>query len=74
MDLKEVKEDFLLGSMFGKSWISTPKDNFDWLLQQAELLEEIANSWVAIETNGTSEDADNFYSVVQDILTKQHKD
>lgn len=40
-----------------------------WLLKQEDMLRKIADTWVAIETNGTSEDANNFYTIVQDILT-----
>ena len=47
-----------------------PRD-IDWLIEQAETLKKIGDTWVAIETNGTSEDADNFYTIVQDILTKE---
>lgn len=48
-------------------------EDVQWLVKQAELLKRIADTWVAIETNGTSEDADNFYSIIQDILTEQHE-
>lgn len=48
--------------------------NLEWLLKQAETLREIADTWVAIETNGTTEDADNFYTIVQDILTKHEEE
>jgi hypothetical protein len=48
------------------------KEQFDWLLEQAETLQKIADAWINIETNGTSEDADNFYIIIQDILTKNN--
>lgn len=40
-----------------------------WLIEQAVMLKEIADTWVSIETNGRVEDADNFFTIVQDILT-----
>lgn len=45
-----------------------PRD-IDWLIEQAETLQKIDDTWVAIESSGTSEDADNFYTIVQDILS-----
>lgn len=40
-----------------------------WLIEQAETLQKIADTWVEIESDGTSEDADNFYTIVQDNLS-----
>ncbi|MFE4525502.1 hypothetical protein ACFRCQ_25900 [Cytobacillus firmus] len=47
------------------------EEHTDWLIKQAELLKKISDTWVAIETNGTSEEADDFYTIVQDILTTE---
>lgn len=44
--------------------------DFYFLLNQAKTLSAITKCWVDIETNGTTEDADNFYSIVQDILSE----
>lgn len=41
----------------------------DWLIKQAETLQIIANRWVEIETNGTYEEANDFYTFVQDTLS-----
>jgi len=37
--LEDIKEDFLIGEMFGKQWCSIPKSNFEWLIEQAEKVE-----------------------------------
>ena len=39
------------------------------LILQAEQRQKIADAWLAIEEGGTAEDADNFYTVVQYILS-----
>lgn len=41
-----------------------------WLIDQAERMNKIANRWVEIESNGTKEQADNFYDFVQDVLSE----
>ncbi len=43
-----------------------------WLIDRAETLQIIANRWIEIETNGTKEEADDFYTFVQDTLTNNH--
>lgn len=40
-----------------------------WLIDRAETLQIIANRWIEIETKGTKEEADGFYTFVQDTLT-----
>lgn len=45
--------------------------DFNWLLEQADKLQKLADCWVAIETNGTVEDANNFYSYFQDLMTEK---
>ena len=71
--LKEIKDNHEFRK--GEGWeFTTLTEDIDWLIQQAELLERISDTWVAIETNGTSEDADNFYSIVQDILTAEFEE
>lgn len=40
-----------------------------WLISKSRLLEKIANSWIGIETNERVEDANNFFTIVQDILS-----
>ncbi|ETT61241.1 hypothetical protein BSK66_31620 [Paenibacillus odorifer] len=40
-----------------------------WLIDQAETLQIIANRWIEIESNGTKEEADDFYTFVQDTLS-----
>lgn len=50
---------------------SLHKRDIDWLINQAKTLRVIANRWIEIETNGTREEADDFYSFVQDTLSDQ---
>src|SRR5690625_1515778 len=38
------------------------------LIYQAEKFQEIVDTWVGIEDNGEMDDAEDFYSIVQDIL------
>jgi len=40
--LEEIKNSYLVGihRLFGTSWVSMPKENFDWLIKQAELAEQ----------------------------------
>jgi len=38
------------------------------LIYQAEKFQEIVDTWISIEENGTPQDAMDFYSIVQDIL------
>lgn len=50
--LKEIKNSFLEGQhiLFGTSWVSMPKESFDWLIEQAERVEELElelNDWRA---------------------------
>jgi len=39
--LEDIKEDFLIGEMFGKQWCSIPRSNFEWLIEQAEKYEQL---------------------------------
>jgi hypothetical protein len=41
--LEEIKNSYLEGlhRLFGASWVSMPKENFDWLIQQAERVEKL---------------------------------
>jgi hypothetical protein len=41
--LEEIKNSYLVGihRLFGTSWVSMPKENFDWLIQQAERVEAL---------------------------------
>lgn len=45
--------------------------DFQWLIEQAETVEKIAKRWIEIEDNGTPEEADDFYTFVQDTLTPE---
>lgn len=44
--LEEIKNSYLEGIhiLFGTSWVSMPKENSDWLIQQAERVEELEKS------------------------------
>jgi hypothetical protein len=68
--LKEVKERFSI-SKENRELESQFYEDMSWLISRAETLQKIEDTWVSIETNGTKEEADNFYTIVQDILTKQ---
>ena len=70
--LKEIKDKFDAYEYYDGYGLS-PED-IEYLIKQAETLNRIDTTWVAIETNGTSEDADNFYTIVQDILTEHEKE
>ena len=41
--LEEIKNSHLRGihSLFGTPWVSMPKENFDWLIEQAERVQEL---------------------------------
>jgi hypothetical protein len=41
--LEEIKNSYLEGlhRLFGASWVSMPKENFDWLIKQAERVEAL---------------------------------
>lgn len=38
------------------------------LIYQAEKFQKIVDTWIDIEENGKNDDAEDFYSIVQDIL------
>ena len=46
--LEEIKNNYLVGShsLFGTPYISMPKENFDWLIKQAERVEELEETIV----------------------------
>lgn len=46
-------------------------EDVQWLVKQAETLQKIANRWVEIETNGMYEEANDFYTFVQDTLSQK---
>jgi hypothetical protein len=54
--LEEIlKEGHMVGELFGEPWRSLPKDNFDWLIKQAEKAERYEKALEKIEkTSGTS--------------------
>ena len=41
--LEEIKNSFLEGQhiLFGTSWVSMPKESFDWLIKQVEKMEQL---------------------------------
>ncbi|NWL87571.1 hypothetical protein DMN77_08130 [Paenibacillus sp. 79R4] len=49
--------------------VTVTQSDFNWLMSNAEALCEIADEWIRIEEQGTKEEADDFYSYVQDALT-----
>lgn len=59
--LNEVKGQNKFGNLHQR--------DIDWLIEQSETLRIIANRWIEIETNGTKEEADDFYTFVQDTLS-----
>lgn len=72
--LEEIRKEHLSSEMLEKQWCSIPKENFEWLLEQAKTLQKIADRWVEIETNGTYEEANDFYTFVQDTLSPEPLD
>lgn len=44
-----------------------------WLTKRADILQEIIDAWIWIETKGTQEDATDFHTTVQDILDRQFR-
>lgn len=44
-----------------------------WLIDRAELLQKIENRWIEIESNGLTEEANDFYDFVQDTLLDNRK-
>jgi hypothetical protein len=55
-------------SQYQNKFLVDVKD-MNWLVEQADLLDKIAKRWIEIETNGTSEEADDFYTFIQDTLS-----
>lgn len=55
-------------TMKGLMTTTLRNDDYRWLMQNSEALSKIADEWIRIETDGTKEDADDFYSFVQDVL------
>lgn len=49
-------------------------DDYRWLMSSSEAFSKIADEWLRIEEIGTKEDADDFYSFVQDVLTGDEED
>lgn len=49
--------------------VKISKSDFDWLMENAEALSKIADEWIRIEEQGKKEEADDFYSFVQDVLS-----
>ena len=49
--LEEIKNSHLRGihSLFGTPWVSMPKENFDWLIEQAERVEELEKVEYALQ-------------------------
>lgn len=62
-----TKEKKMQKSESGYEVIISQSD-FRWLAENAEALSKIADEWMRIEYRGTKEEADDFYSYVQDVL------
>jgi predicted RNase H-like nuclease (RuvC/YqgF family) len=50
--------------------VESQQKEIERLKERTEKLDKIANTWIGIEENGTPEDASNFYTMVQDILSE----
>lgn len=61
--LNEVKRQHHFGNLHERDFV--------WLIEQAEKLKVIANRWIEIETSGTKEEADDFYTFVQTALSNE---
>ncbi|MEK4240361.1 hypothetical protein [Paenibacillus sp. FSL H7-0714] len=58
--MDEVKKQHHFGNLHERDFV--------WLIEQAEILKKIEKRWIEIETNGTKEEADDFYTFVQETL------
>lgn len=49
--LEEIKSRYLVGihTTFGTPWVTMPKENADWLIQQAERVEELEKVEYALQ-------------------------
>lgn len=67
--LEEIKNSYLEGlhRLFGASWVSMPKENFDWLIQQAERVQELEK-----EKDEWKDTAQSYYMTNQE-LREQNK-
>jgi hypothetical protein len=67
--LEEIKNSYLVGihRLFGTSWVSMPKENFDWLIQQAERVEKLE------EERDEWKDTAQYYYMTNQELREQNK-
>jgi hypothetical protein len=67
--LEEIKNSYLVGihRLFGTSWVSMPKENVDWLIQQTKLAEQLEK-----EKDEWKDTAQSYYMTNQE-LREQNK-
>jgi len=71
-DIKDIRGRVIKDSEGFGNYSNVSIEEMDWLLEQAVKLQKLADTWIEIETEGTVEDADNFYSYFQDIMTEDY--
>ncbi len=65
--VKEYQDSFDKDIALGHAQ-SLMRNHVKSLIYQAEKFQEIVGAWIDIEENGKNDDAEDFYSIVQDIL------
>jgi hypothetical protein len=72
--LEEIKNSYLEGlhRLFGASWVSMPKENFDWLIQQAERAQKNAQDLEDMDRQLYSEQQQNkrYRKAINNIIEK----
>jgi hypothetical protein len=72
-NLKDIKKIFEGQFYKMDGAITLDRNHVEWLIEQAEMLQRIADHWVELETSeeDVSEEVNDFYSYVQDVLTPE---
>ena len=67
--LEEIKNRYLVGIhiLYGTTWVTIPKEDFDWLIEQAERVEELE------EERDEWKDTAQFYYMTNQELREQNK-
>jgi DNA repair exonuclease SbcCD ATPase subunit len=72
--LEEIKNSYLEGihRLFGTPWVSMPKENFDWLIQQAERAQKNAQDLEDMDRQLYSEQQQNkrYRKAINNIIEK----
>jgi DNA repair exonuclease SbcCD ATPase subunit len=72
--LEEIKNSYLeeIHRLFGTPWVSMPKENFDWLIQQAERAQKNAQDLEDMDRQLYSEQQQNkrYRKAINNIIEK----